>query len=170
MSNLPFEQQLKDQLTELDKDKQPDRDLWQGIELALSQEAASHDDNMEHSRNVASDKKFHLLVASVAAFGLIAWLSFNDQSHNLNGEALVAALSQQHVQQKNALLVKFQDQPALTQNWQQQLTELDEAANAIKKALENEPNNMALLKMLQTVHQQQINLIERVHSPKWSQI
>ena len=29
---------------------------------------------------------------------------------------------------------------------------------------------MALLKMLQNVHQQQINLIERVHSPKWIHI
>lgn len=170
MSNHPFEQQLKDQLTELDKDKQPDRDLWQGIDLALSQEAASHDANMQHSHNVAGGKKLYLLAATIAAFGLFGWLSFNDQSQNLNGEDLVAALSQQHLQQKNALLVKFQDQPALTQNWQQQLTELDEAADAIKSALENEPNNMALLKMLQTVHQQQINLIERVHSPKWSQI
>ncbi|AGH47072.1 hypothetical protein C427_4973 [Paraglaciecola psychrophila 170] len=48
--------------------------------------------------------------------------------------------------------------------------ELDDAADAIKTALENEPNNMALLKMLQSVHQQQINIIERVHSPKWSQL
>ena len=67
------------------------------------------------------------------------------------------------------MLVRFQEQPALTHNWQEQLTELDEAADAIKAALENEPNNMALLKMLQSVHQQQINLIERVHSPKWQQ-
>ena len=67
-------------------------------------------------------------------------------------------------------MVRFQDQPALTQNWQDQLTGLDDAADAIKTALENKPNNMALLKMLQSVHQQQINLIERVHSSKWSQI
>jgi hypothetical protein len=67
-------------------------------------------------------------------------------------------------------LVRFQDQPALTQNWQDQLTGLDDADDAIKTALENKPNNMALLKMLQSVHQQQITLIERMHSPKWQQL
>ena len=44
------------------------------------------------------------------------------------------------------------------------------AADAIKAALENDPNNMALLRMLQSVYQQQIDLIERVHAPKWQQI
>jgi hypothetical protein len=67
-------------------------------------------------------------------------------------------------------LIRFQDQPALTQNWQDQLTELDDAAVAIKMALRNESNNMALLKTLRYVHQQQINLIERVHSSKWIHI
>jgi hypothetical protein len=87
----------------------------------------------------------------------------------ITGDELVAALSAQHEEQKSALLIQYQGRTALTQNWQQQLAELDSAAVAIKKALANEPNNMALLKMLQSVHQQQINLIERVHSPKWSQ-
>jgi sugar phosphate isomerase/epimerase len=101
---------------------------------------------------------------------LIGWLSINQQTNLLSGDDLVASLSEQHQQQKSALLVEFKDQPALTENWQDQLKEMDEAAEAIKLALVNEPNNMPLLKMLQTVHQQQINLIERVHSPKWSQI
>ena len=66
--------------------------------------------------------------------------------------------------------MSLQGQATLTENWQQQLEELDEAAIAIKKALENEPNNVALLKMLKKVHQQQIMLIERVHAPAWKTI
>ncbi|WP_339723127.1 hypothetical protein [uncultured Paraglaciecola sp.] len=163
MSKTNFEKALADQLADLDKNKQPDRDLWPGIELALTS------DTSEPSRAVVG-KKMYLVAATVAMFGLIGWLSLNQQAVSLTGDDLVASLSQQHLKQKNALLVRFQDQPALTQNWQSQLTELDDAAVAIKAALENEPNNMALLKMLQSVHQQQINLIERVHSPKWSQI
>jgi hypothetical protein len=146
MNKTNFEQALADQLANLNKEQQPKRDLWPGIELALSSEA------------------------SVAMFGLIGWLSVNLQAVSLTGDDLVASLSAQHLQQKNALLVRFQDRPALTQNWKNQLRELDDAADAIKMALENEPNNMALLKMLQSVHQQQINLIERVHSPKWQQL
>ncbi|MEP1448269.1 MAG: hypothetical protein ABJK37_19360 [Paraglaciecola sp.] len=163
MSKGNFDKALADQLADLEKDQQPDRDLWPGIELALSSDIA------ESSPTVAG-KKLYLVAATVAVFGLIGWLSINQQEVSLTGDELVASLSAQHQKQKNALLVRFQDQPALTQNWQTQLTELDDAAEAIKMALENEPNNMALLKMLQSVHQQQINLIERVHSPKWQQM
>jgi hypothetical protein len=161
MNNNDFDTHLKQQLAVLPRDKQPDRDLWQGIELALANETVSKSQ---------VPAKYYLLAASFAVFALLGWLSISQQPNLLSGDDLVAVLSDQHQQQKNALLVKFKDQPALTQNWQQQLTELDEAAGAIKAALEKEPNNMALLKMLQNVHQQQINLIERVHSSKWSQI
>jgi hypothetical protein len=163
MSKTNFEQVLVDQLADLNKEQQPDRDLWPGIELALSSETSN-------SSPVVTGKKRYLVAATVAMFGLIGWLSVNQQPVSLTGDDLVASLSEQHLVQKNALLIRFQDQPALTENWQDQLTELDDAADAIKMALGNEPNNMALLKMLQSVHQQQINLIERVHSPKWSQI
>lgn len=163
MNRANFEQTLIEQLADLNKEQQPDRDLWPGIELALSSEASN-------PSRVVVGTKMYLLAATVAMFGLIGWLSVNQQPVSLTGADLVASLSEQHLKQKNALLVSFQSQPALTQNWQEQLTELDDAADAIKTALENEPNNMALLKMLQSVHQQQISLIERVHSPKWQQI
>ena len=165
MTNSNFEQALTKKLNDLKTDKQPDRDLWAGVELALAK-----DEGNSPQRQTITGRKLYLLAASVAMFGLIGWITIGQQNVSLTGNELVAALSQQHQQQKNALLVSFQGQHALTENWQDQLTELDDAANAIKKALDNEPNNMALLKMLQSVHQQQINLIERVHSPKWSQI
>jgi hypothetical protein len=163
MSKTNFEQALAQQLADVSKDQQPDKDLWPGIELALSSEVTSP------SVKTAGNKTY-LIAAAVAMFGLIGWLSVSHQPVLLTGDDLVASLTAQHLQQKNALLVRFEDQSALTENWQEQLIELDEAAGAIKTALSNEPNNMALLKMLQSVHQQQINLIERVHSPKWSQI
>jgi hypothetical protein len=143
--------------------QQPDRDLWPGIELALLCESSE-------PLMVVSGKKMYAIAATVAIFGLIGWLSVNQYPVSLTGDELVASLSAQHLDQKNALLIRFKDQPALTQNWQDQLTELDDAAVAIKMALRNESNNMALLKMLRHVHQQQINLIERVHSSKWIHI
>lgn len=163
MSKTNFEDTLVSQLADVNKDQQPDRDLWPGIELALSCESSK-------PSNVVVEKKMYLIAATVGIFGLIGWLSVNQYPVLLTGDDLVVSLSKQHLDQKNALLVRFQDQPALTQNWQNQLTELDDAAEAIKTALQNDPNNMALLKMLQNVHQQQINLIERVHSSKWSHI
>jgi hypothetical protein len=108
---------------------------------------------------VVSGKKMYAIAATVPIFGLIGWLSVNQYPVSLTGDELVASLSEQYADQKNALLIRFQDQPALTQNWQTQLTELDDVVVAIKMALRNESNNMALLKMLRHVHQQQINLI-----------
>jgi hypothetical protein len=168
MNSQEFDADLQQHLSVLAREKQPERDLWQGIELALASDAAANQLNDQTIK--AGGNKLHLLAAAFAIFGLIGWLSINQQTNLLSGDDLVASLSEQHQQQKSALLVEFKDQPALTENWQDQLKEMDEAAEAIKLALVNEPNNMPLLKMLQTVHQQQINLIERVHSPKWSQI
>ncbi|NCP64996.1 MAG: hypothetical protein GW763_10795 [Paraglaciecola sp.] len=163
MNKSEFEQKLSAQLASLPRDKQPDRDLWPGIERALV-----NTPQPVEKRN--GGQKVYLLAASFAALGLIAWLSLPFKPSGLNEEDVVSLLASQHQAQKQALLVQFKDQPALTQNWQEQVDELDEAALAIKAALKNDPNNMALLRLLQNVYQQQISLIERVHSPKWSQI
>ena len=68
------------------------------------------------------------------------------------------------------LYTNLDEQKALTENWQQQLSELDRAARDILEALEQDPGNMDLLKMLRNVYQQQLNLVERVHQPKWQYI
>lgn len=86
------------------------------------------------------------------------------------GQALVNVLSRQHEQQKQQLLVRFQDQAAVTDDWQTQIQELEDAAAAVKLALKQDPDNTALLGMLQHIYQQQLLLIERVHAPKWQQI
>jgi len=162
-----FEADLRAQLNELKKDKQPERDLWAGIEITLANEESPIGLSSQQQKKRPN---LFAIAASVALVGVLTWYGINSTSSSITGEDLVAALSSQHQQQKNALLVKFQGQPALTQNWQNQLVELDEAAVAIKAALKQDPNNLALLKMLQSVHQQQIDLIERVHSPKWRQL
>ncbi|MDO6713075.1 hypothetical protein Q4567_20230 [Aliiglaciecola sp. 2_MG-2023] len=168
MSNMNFEKDLRAQIDALSNEKQPERDLWAGIEIALAEEPAP----LEQVQKSKSESSFKVIAiaASFALVCVLSWFSLNPTSEQMTGQDLVAALSSQHKMQKDALLVKFQDQPALTENWQKQLTELDEAADAIKAALKHDSNNIALLKMLQNVHQQQIDLIERVHAPKWRQI
>jgi hypothetical protein len=163
MNKHDFEQDLRLQLDTLEKDKLPQRDLWSGIELALVE-------NLPKRASGVAFARIRLLAASLLLVGVIGWLSFTQSSRSINGIDLVTNLSEQHLLQKQALLVQFKDQPALTQNWQEQLVVLDEAEVAIKAALKSDPNNMALLKLLQNVYQQQMSLIERVHTPKWSQI
>ncbi len=170
MNDFDFDASLRDKIGALQKDKQPERDLWPGIELALANEAAPNQQTLAGDKSPHQNTKWMAMAAAFAFVGVLSWYGINQPADNITGDQLIAALSNQHEEQKDALLVKFQGQPALTENWQEQLTELDQAAAAIKAALREEPNNVALLKMLQNVHQQQINLIERVHSPKWRQI
>lgn len=167
-----FDQKLAEQIGNLEQERLPERDLWRGIELGIEQ---------PHENTADKEKRsFPKVVAMAASLGLIvslSWVGLNQSpSTDMNellaqqGQQLVEALSDQHQAQKNALLVEFSDTPAATENWQQQLTELDEAAVAIKTALQEDPNNKALLRMLQSVYHQQIELIERVHAPRWREI
>ncbi|WJG09774.1 hypothetical protein [Aliiglaciecola sp. LCG003] len=167
MQNKQFETDLRDKVSKLEKSKLPERDLWPGIEIALANDLPT---SQSTAHIITNRPKIYAYAASILVVGLISWFVVMQKPTGLAQQDLVSLLSNQHQQQKQALLVKFQDQPALTENWQTQLTELDDAAIAIKAALKQDPDNIALLKMLQNVHQQQINLIERVHSPKWRQI
>jgi hypothetical protein len=172
------EQRLQHAINELPKEVQPTRDLWQGIELGIErrQLQASQDDSQA---NTARQKSPYLALAAsfafVAMLGLLVKQQWQTSQPELvagqsNAAELAQLLSNQHQLQRDELLVSYQDQPAATENWQQQLQELDDAAAAIKAALQQDPNNTALLKMLHNVYQQQIGLIERVYSPAWRQI
>jgi hypothetical protein len=159
MPDHDFEQNLQQRLSRLPEERQPQRDLWPGIEHALN----------ATQKTPAGWRRGSALAASVMLVGLLGWLSLG-QWQTSEQQQLATLLSEQHQQQKDYLLAAYADQPALTDNWQQQLEELDEAARAIKLALEQDPQNMTLLRMLKQVHQQQIDLIERVHTPKYQQI
>ncbi|MFC3095217.1 hypothetical protein DRW07_15280 [Alteromonas sediminis] len=167
------EQRLQDALAALPSEKSPQRDLWRGIELALENPGQAKNDApvSEVSKNKAP-----VWLASAASFALVAtlgWFGLQEKAGSdlsIQSAALVESLSQQQQNQVNAMLVRFEGQDPASDNWQEQMKELDDAATAIKVALEEDPANGALLQMLQHVYQQQIALIERVHAPKWQQI
>lgn len=171
MNNTQFDAQLHNQLAELDDEQLPKRDLWAGIELAVSQRASSRsplDSILTRLKDWFFAPQMSIAMG-VAVAGLLIVVA-NRQQIEQHQSTLVNQLTAQHQLQKNTMLASFERQPALTVNWQQQIVELDQAAEAIRKALEHEPDNLALLKMLQQVYQQQIELIEVVHAPKWTQV
>lgn len=144
----------------------PKRDLWIGIEQSLVQTVPTP----------TNQRGLYAIAASiclVAILGFLAttqhvWLQTDDHKAGL---ALVDALSAQHAQTKTTLLVKYNEVEPVAANWQAQLSELDSAAEAVKKALKADPNNRALLKMLQYIYQQQIDVIEKSHATTtWQQI
>lgn len=163
---------LRHAIEDMPTEIKPERDLWQGIELGIERRANTA---IESKKKARTNAWHYSVAASFVAIAMIGWLVVQQVSappanQNPSLADLATVLSEQHQEQKQQLLVSLQDQPALTENWQDQLLELDEAAGAIKAALAQDPSNTALLKMLQNVYQQQMNLIERVHSPKWREI
>ncbi|BDX07962.1 hypothetical protein [Planctobacterium marinum] len=177
MSNKDFEQTLQDKIQSLPTEMQPEKDLWQGIDIALTsaEKVAAKNDNDATTGQVISLSQWFpakpmALAASLVLVALIGWNGLQKTSSNEVSSSLVARMMEQHDEQKSVLLASMSESPELTDNWQAQLQELEQAATAIEAALENEPNNITLLKMLQQVHQQQLELIERVHAPVWQQI
>lgn len=154
-----------EQLASLRQDKSPERELWLGIEYAILNSAPVQP-------NGKQQKKAHIyasIAATVCLFALSTWFVI-EQTSEVQGLSLVAVLSNEHQKQKQALLLSFADTPSATNNWQQQLADLDEAEAAIKQALTEAPHNPALLSMLKQVYEQQLAIIETVHAPAWQTI
>lgn len=140
---------------QLCKDTQisPSNDLWPGIEKAINHQPTMHNKGNLWAKISA--------IAACVFVGVFSWqmLVKPEQQNTL------AAMSDFFEQQKRGLLVHYQSQPALTINWQSQLQQLEEAEQAVKLALQNNPENAALINMLAQVYQQQLALINKVHTP-----
>ncbi len=161
MKDNQFEQLLKKKIDELPREIQPQRDLWPGIDLALENQA-------QHEKSIG---RWIGIAASVAVSGLLVLLSLNSvnspDTEESNMRRVISSISEQHEGQKQTLLASYEQQPALTDNWQAQLNELDSAATLIKAALAEDPEDADLIKLLQRIYQQQIKLIQSVHQPRW---
>ncbi|XOV80571.1 MAG: hypothetical protein ACFHVJ_06375 [Aestuariibacter sp.] len=171
MSKQAFEHKLKQQLADLPREMQPDKDLWSGIDIALTTREHEQPQQKKIQNNVLAFKQQYVaLAASILVVATLSWQLLTPAPQQFEPERLVNALTEQHIQQKSALLASYSETQAATANWQQQLDELEQAGEAIRAALKEDPDNVALMKMLQHTYQQQIDLIEKVHAPAWHRI
>lgn len=166
MTDKTFEQTLQQKLETLPAELTPERDLWPGIDQAIE-----HQEQFQRQ----SSGVWTGLISSIAVIGIVSWLLIYDGKQHIESKPdliqLANSMSRQYEELKQLLIVTYQEQPAYSDNWQQQSDELDEAAQLIKQALEAEPESVELIKMLQRVYQQQIDLIRTIHEPKqWRQI
>ena len=161
MKETQFEHMLEEKLDALLHEIQPQRDLWPGIDLALENQ----------TQDVNRTVPWIGIAASIAIFGLVGLLSLNTATipdvKSIEISHLISRMSEQHESQKQFLLANYEQQPALIDNWREQLQELDSAAAVIRTALEEGPSDANLIKLLQQVYQQQIKLIQSVHQPRW---
>jgi hypothetical protein len=152
-----FDRHLLTQITQLQKRRSPERDLWMGIEVAITAE--------KHRSNPWT-RPWMVFAASIVAC-LLGLLFIAHTRYDSSAEAtnVVAQLDALHQQEMSTLKVAFQKSPSLTRNWNEQLHDMDKAADEIKTALKQDPQNLTLLKMLSDVYQKQIDLLKAVHEP-----
>ena len=150
------------QVDTLAKDIAPNRDLWPGIEQAINN-APQH---REYEKSWSSYSK---IAASFAPIALVLglWLGPNLMADNeQNTEQLFSSIAAGFDIQKRQLLIQVSDQPTAVENWQESLKELEQAEKALIKALQSQPEDPALMKMLYQVYQQQLELIQTAHKPE----
>ncbi len=157
------DQKLDQAIQSLNNEMTPPKDLWQGIDLAI-----------ESGRTISPKRKTPLLslAAGVCMLVLAGWLVTlqHEQTPAVVQQPSATSIIEGYEQKKLALLTAYEDTRPLSNNWQEQLAELEAAADAIKKALKEDQNNGPLLKMLQQVYQQQVDLIKQVHQSPWKEI
>ncbi|KZN46876.1 hypothetical protein N482_11335 [Pseudoalteromonas luteoviolacea NCIMB 1942] len=144
---------------------QPQKELWSGIERAINAESPTNASQSSQQNRVDVWRQATAIAASTLVGMCAVYFSMKPAT-----QSPVMQMSNYFEQQKQTLLVQYGSQPALTHDWQVQLQELEQAEQAIKTVLENDPENAALLQMLAQVYQQQLDLINRVHQPRWQQI
>ena len=164
---------LRKQVHELPKEVQPERDLWPGIEQAI----ANVPQQMHGQEIGLKWQTVTKVAASFAPVALVLGLWFSQPFGSSQGDdvnpifnPIVASFDIQ----KRQLLTQVSDQATVVENWQESLKELEQAEQALIKALQSQPEDPALMKMLYQVYQQQIALIQTAHKPelanKFSQI
>ncbi|NQZ08065.1 MAG: hypothetical protein HRT35_12975 [Algicola sp.] len=181
MNDLEFDKTLQQQIDALPRQMKPSRDLWAGIDNAIEQQ--------QQGKRAFSYQKLSAVAASFAVLGFTAWLTLNANiplgagegeaslsvqvpATQVSGENLeyVTEMTESFEIQKHDLLVKYEGQKPNADNWRAQLKELDSAATAIKKVLDQDPSNAQLIKMLQQTYQQQLDLIKAVNKSPWQTI
>ncbi len=176
MNDSEFDKTLQQQIDALPRQMKPSRDLWAGIDNAIERQEQGN----RRGKTGFSFQKLSAVAASFAVLGFTAWLTLNvnmlpsdeAQSVYVPGENLefVSQMTESFEMQKQDLLVKYEGHKPTADNWREQLKELDLAATAIKKVLDQDPSNAQLIKMLQQTYQQQLDLIKAVNKSPWQSI
>lgn len=164
------EQNLQAAIATLPTEMSPERDLWSGIEKAISQTSQKAAINPQPKAKAFMPAAW---AASVVAAVLLTWVTLGPKPDgNAQPMNLVAEMQQDFEQQKQTMLVSFgtPDVKKLPEAMQAELTKLSSAQQTISKALADDPNNSDLLNLLRWTQKQELDLLKQLYSPQWQTI
>jgi len=184
MNNSSIDKNVSDQALQQHLDKLPDeftpkRDLWAGIERAIShQEQLLEGRTNQQKLTINRFNTPFSWAASVVVAVLLSWQLnhvFSPSPENVTQQTSYDAVSfiKYNFQlQKQSLLVSYgkPETKQLPIKMKQELQQLESAQNTIYKALANDKNNQDLLNLLQWTQQQELKLLEQLYRPRWQTI
>ncbi|WP_206486489.1 hypothetical protein [Thalassotalea sp. G2M2-11] len=157
---------LDQQIKQLTKEMEPERDLWRGVEKAIA--------TLPQQQEKKSTVLPMAWAASIVVAILVSWLSFlPEQVTGQDSELSIAQVMQSDFEKQKQLVLASFGQPKLSElptDLQKQLDELSSARAAISKALSDDPQNSELLNLLRWAQKQEIDLLKQLYTPQWQTI
>lgn len=147
---------------------EPKRDLWQGIEQAIAK--TPQDVPAQSETNAPFSVNWGAVAAVIAPIAIVAGVLMNNQPAVQQGPEWLAPVSASFEIQKRNMLRQVSGHQSVNEQWRTTLVELEEAEAALKEALIHQPQDPALMKMLNQVYQQQLDVIAKSHQSKFQQI
>lgn len=153
---------LDSSLDNLPREMRPPRDLWTGIDHAIELH--------ESDRNLSMHRVFQVAAVVMVVIGSVWFFSIGLDPNKVNSSEVnlamfVEDMDKGFTMQKANMLSVYEGQVSFTSNWRDQLQELEVARMGIREALKSNPNNVYMIQILQNIQRQQLDLIERVHTP-----
>lgn len=158
---------LDERAEALEHEIAPTRDLWPGIEKAISQQPQQIEQPQRQGwrANIA-------LAASVFAV-VITLINVNGVPSQAPNNDFLTTMNQAFEAERQAMLVSFGTSKAersVPADLQKQLDELIKARKSIVSALEKDPQNADLIHLLKFTQQQELALLDHIYRPKWQTI
>lgn len=160
----PLDFKLAKAIRELDREIDPERDLWPGIERRITNLPQSRRSEwMQRWMPVGVAASFVLALSALAvsiyrtSFEAPRQLTFEQSMTQMDAEyrRVRAPLVRQFEQEKRNL------DPELAELVSRNLQIIDRAKAELEQALERDPDNPRLLEMLMRVNQQELDLLSR---------
>lgn len=167
MNKQNFDQQLDNAVQTLPEQITPQRDLWRGIDQAIAQHQLTTNEQQPRNNKTPFWQWSGALTACIA---LVSVLTVTWQNPHQQLSAPIQQMAQNFSQDKQLLLTSYRDSRSGIANLPQQMSDLEQAEQAILQALYQDPNNPTLVKMLAKVYQQQLSLLNKAHTPSFQQI
>lgn len=167
-NNKISDQALDKHIAQLSSEMTPHRNLWMGVERALTQQEQAH------TNKITSKGYTHLAWAAsfIAAILLTLGGLYPQIQNKQTPLSLALVMEQDFVKNKQVILANYREgsSKVLSTEVKNQLKELASARSAINKALKADPNNSDLLNLLRWTQQQELDFLQKIYSPQWQTI